>query len=535
MAFSLSFDDVLIKPCYSDLKSRKEVDLSSKLSDSITLKLPVISSPMDTITEHKMSIQMALNGGIGIIHRFNSIEEQVSEVSRVKRFLKKVIDDPFTIKKLDFNSYAPGRFVNSLNEPDEHGNKKVKYCNILDTSSNNNDKIYSTLKLAYEDTKLKTGCSSFILTDMSKKPIGIVCKRDIEIDEICNNLSSAEIKNYKQELYYVVSDSFDEIDLDEIRIELIKRNFKKCPVVNSEGKLTGLITMKNIEMYKKFANATLDKDKSLMVGAAVGIGDNYRERATRLVEAGVDLICVDVANGHNKYVAEAIRWIKSEFPDITIMAGNVATPEGFEFLAESGADCVRVGIGNGSICSARLMTGCGVSQFSAIKEIAKHRWYTRESRNSPVRCCKIISDGGHCGKIGNHFKALTIGADFIMLGNFLSGTDESPGRIVTRNGRRQKVFRGMASAEATISRMEKQNQKISDEMSEQLHSEGIESSVELKGPVIGLLNKIAGGLRSGYSYTGSRNLEELHNKVANDQVLFTRISSIGIRETQTRV
>jgi|UniRef100_A0A6C0AMA2 IMP dehydrogenase len=465
-----SFDDILIEPRYSDIKSRADISLKTKLSDKITLNIPIISSPMDTVTEDSMAIEMAMSGGLGIIHRFQSLESQVSMIKMVKRHLSNMIERPYTI---DYT------------------------CSL-------------------EELLSKYNTSGIMVVDENKKFVGIVSKRDIEIHHVSGGLNSVLVKDIMTPLERVKY--VEKYDIIEIMDIYKKYKVEKVPVLDSDNSIIGLVVLKNlVYFYKNKDVASLDSNGRLLVGAAVGIND-YMERSKELVKVGVDVLCIDIANGYNKMMYNAIVELKKEFPSVTIMAGNVCTKAGFEFLCKAGADCIRVNIGAGSICSTRIQTGIGVCQFSALMECSK------VAKEYDVT---MISDGGHCGKVGNKFKALAVGSGCVLLGKSLAGTKESPGNIIYKSGKRFKYYRGMASMYANLSKQE----RTGGDLNKNFYVEGIEGEVEYKGNVIDELNRICNGMRSGMSYLGVRTISELHET----EVVFNRVTSSGLNETLTRL
>jgi IMP dehydrogenase len=473
---SYSFDDVLICPRYSTVSSRKDISLKTKLSNKITLNIPIISSPMDTVTEDSMAIAMALNGGLGIIHRFQSIESQVEMVKKVKRHLSYVIDNPYTIKQ--------------------------------------NESVSSLIELMNE----KCVSGILVVNDLNKF-VGIVSKKDIDVAmlvnslDVFNNFKVSDIMTPERRVTYLM-------EYDYHDVLQIYKSFKieKIPIIDAHMNIKGLVIFKNLMYFHNNKDiASLDKSGQLLVGAAVGVND-FQERGKALVEAGVNLLCIDVANGYNKMMYDAIQILKKEFPSVTIMAGNVCTAEGYEFLCKAGADCIRVGIGNGSICATRLQTGIGVCQFSALLECSKI------AKKYDVA---MISDGGHTGKVGNKFKALAAGSSCVLLGRSLAGTTESPGKIIYKNGKRFKYYRGMASAYANLSKQEKLGKKINTNF----HVEGVEGEIEYKGSVSDQLKEICNGMRSGMSYLGVFTISEL----LDTNITFNTITSGGYNETITRV
>jgi IMP dehydrogenase len=468
---SLSFDDVLIEPRYSDIESRKNISLKSKLTKNISLSLPLISSPMDTISGSEMAIGMAINGGLGIIHRYNTIEQQVDMVKKTKRYLSFIIENPYTISALST--------INELLN-------RIKI-----------DKV-----------------NSYIVINPDGDFSGLITKRDLSAHLISGNSNDLFI-------HEIMNRDIITVDPSITREEAIKimnqHKIEKLPVILN-GSVIGLIIYKNLMEYELNKNKySLDADGKLLVGAAVGIVDDYFARATALVGAGCNILCVDVANGFNKTVATVINKLKTL--NVDIMGGNVCNPEGFEFLCMTGVDCIRVGIGNGSICSTRLVTGVGSGQFSSLmkcREIA--RKYN----------VGMISDGGHLGKDGNISKAFIVGSDAMMLGKTLAATDETPGNIIFRNNRRVKCYRGMASAMAMISKAEITNKEYNGSQ----NPEGADIEVEIKGPVKDILQRIESSIKSTMSYIGCLNTEALR-KIECD-IKYNR-QSIGVMsETSIR-
>ena len=468
---SLSFDDVLIEPRYSNIQSRKSINIESRLTKNISLNLPLISSPMDTITGSEMAIQMAINGGLGIIHRYNTIEQQTDMIKKVKRYLSFIIENPYTI------------------------------C-CLETVS----KLLDRIKI--------DKVNSYIVVDINGVFIGLVTKRDLAAHLISgksNNIFISEIMN--QDIITVEED----ITRDEAIKIMNQHKIEKLPVIVG-GEVKGLIIYKNLLEYAKNKDRySLDKDGRLLVGASVGIVDDYLERSKALVEAGCNILCVDVANGFNEKVKTVIQELKTL--NVDIMAGNVCNPEGFEFLCQAGADCIRVGIGNGSICSTRLVTGVGSGQFTSLM---KCRTIARKYNVG------MISDGGHLGKDGNIAKAFIVGSDVMMLGKTLAATDETPGNIIYRNNRRVKCYRGMASAMAMISKAEMTNKEYNGSQ----NPEGADIEVEIKGPVSEILQRIESSIKSTMSYAGCVNTEELRK--VEKEIVYNR-QSIGVMsETSIR-
>ncbi len=459
----LTFDDVLLVPRPSLIRSRREVDISSRLTRRIKINVPIVSSPMDTVTESRLAIAMAREGAIGVIHRFMPIEDQVREVLKVKRSEGIVIEKPYTI--------SPKNTVDDVRKMME-----------------------------------RYRVSGLLVVDETNHLLGIVTSRDIIFEKSSKKVS--EIMTPRERLITAKPN----ITIDEAKEILKTHKLEKLPLVDENNVLKGLITMRDIANMEKFPQASKDKKGRLMVGAAVGIKD-YLERTKRLLEAEADFIVIDVANGYTQSVVEVIKKLKREF-DVDVIAGNVATAEGAELLASAGADAIRVGIGSGSACITRLVAGVGVPQISAVIECAE----AASKYDVP-----IISDGG-VRKPGDVVKALAAGASTVMIGNLLAGTEESPGATIIRENRKYKIYRGMASHSAYLSRMEREG-IFEEEEIESYVSEGVEGLVEYRGTVSEVLRQLVGGLRSGMSYLGARNIKELQNNA-----IFIKITDAGIRE-----
>ena len=519
---SYCFDDVLMEPLYSDIQTRSQVSLETNIATnnrSLILKNPLISSPMDTVTETQMAIKMSLAGGLGIIHRFMPIEEQVSQVIKVKRFLQYIITEPYTI--------------------------------FPDSSLQDVEALIE-----------RYGVSTFCVVSAAQKFQGILTRRDIEAmrytinnskdnnskdnnsknnnSKVVDYMTRYESTNNTQEQNILIKAiytnstqlafHYDDI-LIQAKEQMIKNRYEKIPILEKESHLLlGLVTLKNIRHWENNkSKACIDANGALCVGAAVGISGDSAERLDALVASQVDLICVDVANGYNEYTAQAIRRIRTKYPSLVIMAGNVCNAVGFEFLADPSldVDCIRVGIGNGSICTTRLETGIGKGQFSAVLECFQTKI------NNPALQAHIICDGGSLGKTGNKVKALAAGSVAVMLGRTLASTEESPGQIIYRNGKRFKYIRGMASTMASLSNQEK-SKKFKADLSS-MTSEGVDGEQELTGSVLDLLEQIKGGLRSGMSYLGANSIKNLHKKAQQQKIKFNLVTSIGMTETGIRV
>ncbi|MCS6893297.1 MAG: IMP dehydrogenase [Deltaproteobacteria bacterium] len=461
----LSFDDLLILPSYSDIQTRREIDLSVKIGN-LKLRIPVISAPMDTVTGSSLAISMAEMGGLGVIHRFQSIDSQVEEVKKVKRFKNVIIRDPITVRKTD------------------------------------------TLQTLHE-LELRFGVHSFPVIDNDSKLAGIVTRSDYSLENDKTILVSSIMTSLKETKILVV-DSVDNLELQNA-IEFIKRNkIKILPIVNPSMELLGLITRKDI-LRLSDTNCATDSKGQLLVGAATGIRHDWLERAVELVSAGADLICIDVANGYLTQVIKCVETLKSRFPNICLMVGNVATQEGYTNLEKAGADAIKVGIGPGSVCTTRIVTGIGVPQATAIYMCSKVK--TTSS---------LIADGG-CKNFGDIAKALALGGDTVMLGSMLAGTEESLGDMLIVSGRRVKSVRGMASSFAFRDKIERSG----DQPEYEPVSEGVNVGfVDFKGSVKEVLLNIEKALKSAFSYVGARNFTEFQAKTR-----LIRISENALKES----
>lgn len=458
----LTFDDVLLLPGPSDVVP-KETVLKTKLTNKITLNIPLMSAGMDTVTESEMAIAIARQGGIGIIHKNMSIEEQAMHVDKVKRSEHGVITDPFSLKK-----------ENTLQEADNlMAHYKISGVPIVD-----------------DDNYLKG-----ILTN---RDIRFEKDFSIKIDEVMtkDNLVTGKIG----------------ISMEEALEEMKKHKIEKLPLVDDDYKLTGLITIKDITKMEVYPNSARDDSGRLLVGAAVGVTDNILERIQALVDAQVDVIVIDTAHGHSQNVINHVKLIKENFPDVQLIAGNVATAAATEALIEAGADCVKVGIGPGSICTTRVVTGVGSPQLTSIIECSK----AAKKLNVP-----IIADGG-IKYSGDITKALGAGADVIMVGSLLAGTDESPGEDIIVEGRRFKTYRGMGSLGAMDAGS---SDRYFQEKNSKYVPEGVEGIVIHKGKAEAVIYQLMGGLKSGMGYVGAKDIEALHEKAT-----FIKISNATLKE-----
>ncbi|MCK0473929.1 IMP dehydrogenase [Halalkalibacter sp. APA_J-10(15)] len=459
----LTFDDVLLVPARSEILPR-DVSVKTKLSENLELNIPLISAGMDTVTEAKMAIAIAREGGLGIIHKNMSIEAQAENVDRVKRSESGVITNPFYLTR-------------------EH--------QVFDA----------------EHLMGKYRISGVPIVDEQQKLVGILTNRDlrfiedysIEIDEVMTkeNLVTAPVGT----------------TLDEAEKILQKYKIEKLPLVDEQGILKGLITIKDIEKVIEFPNSAKDSQGRLVVGAAIGVSADADKRIEALVEAGVDAIVIDTAHGHSKGVLDKVREVRTQYPDLTIIAGNVATAEATRDLIEAGASVVKVGIGPGSICTTRIVAGIGVPQITAVYDCAT------EARKHGV---PIIADGG-IKYSGDIVKALAAGGHAVMLGSLLAGVSESPGEREIYQGRQFKVYRGMGSLGA----MEKGSKdRYFQENAQKLVPEGIEGRIPYKGPLNDTVHQLIGGIRAGMGYCGTATLDDLR-----DYGKFIRITGAGLRES----
>ena len=458
----VTFDDVLLIPSYSQVIP-SQIDLTTKLTNKITLNIPMMSASMDTVTEHRMAIAMARQGGIGIIHKNMSIEEQAAQVDMVKRSENGVISDPFYLS------------------PDH-------------TLGDANDLMH------------RYRISGVPIT-VGKKLVGIITNRDLKFEtdyskKISECMTSEDLITAKVG-----------VTLDEAKEILGKSRKEKLPIVDDEGNLKGLITIKDIEKAIKYPNAAKDSQGRLLCGAGVGVTANVLERVDALVKARVDVIVVDSAHGHSENVLRCIRMVKEAYPELQVIGGNVATKEGALALIEAGADAVKVGIGPGSICTTRVVAGIGVPQVSAIMDC----YEACKEHNIPV-----IADGG-IKYSGDVTKAIAAGANVCMMGSMFAGCDESPGDFELFQGRKYKVYRGMGSL-AAMEAGSKDRYFQTD--AKKLVPEGVEGRVAYKGLVEDTVFQLLGGLRSGMGYCGTPTIPELHEKAR-----FVKISAASLKES----
>lgn len=462
----LTFDDVLLVPKKSVVATRKNVDTRNKLSRHLELNIPIISANMDTVTESAMAITMARQGGIGIVHRFLSVQEQVAEVVKVKRSEGILIEEPVTIS------------------PDK--------------------KLQEAISLMKEH-----GIGGILVTKEGKL-IGILTRRDILYEE------NQELGVQQVMTKHVIT-APPGTSIDEAKRILKRHKVEKLPIVDKDGKVKGLITSKDIVKRQQFPQASKDSKGRLRVGAAIGVKDDYMERAKALIDAGADILVVDIAHGHSDLAIRVVNQIRDKFGPVELIAGNVATAEGTRDLVDAGVDAVKVGVGAGSICITRVVTGAGIPQLTAIMDCAE------AARDKGV---PIIADGG-IRTSGDVTKALAAGASTVMIGSLLAGTDEAPGVTILRQGGRFKMTRGMASLGAA---MERRTREGSEEMEEQellnYVPEGVEALVPYRGAATEVIERLVGGLRSGMSYCGATTMKELHENAE-----FIRVTEAGYKES----
>ena len=465
---ALTFDDVLLEPGYSEVLPR-DVDVSTRLTRGIELRAPLLSAAMDTVTEAETAIVMARMGGIGIVHKNLSIEQQAREIRKVKKSESGMVADPLTIR-------PDATLREALRVMEHHG--------------------FSGLPVVEEPGK-------------PGKPLGILTSRDLRfetnLDQRVSDVMTKQVITVPQG-----------IAPGKARLILHQNRIEKLLVVDKSGNLLGLITVKDILKADSYPDANKDSDGRLRVGAAVGTSPDTMQRVAALVAQGVDVVVVDTAHGHSKNVIEMVRRIRGEFPDLQLVAGNIATAAAFTALVEAGVDGVKVGIGPGSICTTRVVAGVGVPQISAILDVAV------ASKKTDV---PIIADGG-IKYSGDVVKALAAGADSVMIGSLLAGTDEAPGELVLYQGRSYKVYRGMGSIGAMKAGSKDRYFQASIEEERKLVPEGIEGRVPYRGRLADSVYQLLGGLRSGMGYVGAATIPQLATKA-----VFRRISSQGLRES----
>ena len=465
---ALTFDDVLLVPAYSEILPR-EVDLSTRVTRGIRLNVPLLSAAMDTVTEARLAIAIAQEGGIGVIHKSMSIEAQTREVGRVKKFESGVIRDPITVS------------------PD------MSIREVLDLT--------------------RSRGISGVPVVVGRKAVGIVTHRDLRFEDRFEAPVST-VMTPKERLVTVREDAPEE----EVLALLHKHRIEKLLVVNGAHELVGMITVKDFQKAHEFPRACKDGSGRLRVGAAVGTTPDTLDRVAALREAGVDLVVVDTAHGHSKGVLDTVKRIKARWAETQVIAGNIATAEAARALVDAGADAVKVGIGPGSICTTRVVAGVGVPQISAVANIAE------ALRDADV---PVISDGG-IRFSGDIAKAIAAGAHAVMIGGLFAGTEESPGEVELYQGASYKSYRGMGSLGAMGERHGSADRYFQDAATEleKLVPEGVEGRVPYKGSVVTILRQLSGGLRAAMGYTGSRSIADMRSRP-----VFVRITTAGIRES----
>ncbi len=465
----ITFDDVLLVPKKSPIVSRSQTSLKTKLSANININIPIISANMDSVTESNMAIALAREGGIGIIHRFMTIQEQVEQVLKVKRSESVIIEQPYTINSTD----------------------TIKKANIIMSEN---------------------GVSGLLVTDQNDRLNGIITRRDTvfekNLDTIVSELMTKEVISAKAGT-----------TIEQAKEILHKNKIEKLPIIDEEKRILGLITGKDILKMEQYPNASKDKKGRLLVGAAVGVKGDYLERTESLLSNGADVIVVDIAHGHSDNAINTVKLIKKAFPSCELIAGNVATGKGTEDLIKAGVDAVKVGVGSGSICITRIVTGSGVPQLTAIIDSVK----IAKKYDIP-----IISDGG-TRTSGDLTKALAAGSSSVMIGSMFGGTDESPGKTLVKNGKKYKMYRGMASFYASLGRKYRENPETvvdADDLNDYV-PEGVEAMVPYKGSVIEIIRQLVGGLRSGLSYCGANTIDKMQENAE-----FIKITASGFKESQ---
>ncbi len=464
---ALTFDDVLLLPDYSDIVAR-DVNLQSQLTNSIKLNIPLVSSAMDTVTESRLAIALAQAGGIGIIHKNMSVEEQAREVRAVKKFESGVVRDPITIE-------ADAPMSELLEIKQQHNISGVPV--------------------------MKNG-------DL----VGIVTSRDVRY-ETDQTTAISSIMTPRERLVTVK----ENMTPDAVKAVLHENRIEKVLVVNDAFELCGMITVKDLDLAQRFPNACKDESGQLRVGAAVGVGGDTEDRVASLIDAGVDVLVVDTAHGHSRNVLDRVSWIKKHYPGTEVIGGNIATGAAALALVEAGADAVKVGIGPGSICTTRIVTGVGVPQISAISEVVA-------ALDGKV---PVIADGG-IRFSGDISKAIVAGAHSIMVGSLLAGTEEAPGEVELYQGRTYKAYRGMGSIAAMAQKQGSSDRYFQDASAgtEKLVPEGIEGRVPYKGPVNKIIAQLAGGLQSSMGYTGCDDIEKMRTRPQ-----FVKVTAAGMNES----
>lgn len=465
---ALTFDDVLLIPAYSEVLP-KDVSLKTRLTKGIALNIPLVSAAMDTVTESRLAIGMAQEGGLGILHKNMETEDQARHVRMVKKYESGVVKDPITV--------SPDTTVAEL---------------LRITDSHN---------------------ISGVPVVQGDEVVGIVTSRDTRF-----------VTEFKQPVSAIMTDKERLVTVregataDEVKGLLHKHRIEKILVVNDSGALRGLITVKDIEKANRYPSACKDDQGRLRVGAAVGTGAGTEERVAALAEAGVDVIVVDTAHGHSRGVIDRVAWVKKNFPNVQVIGGNIATGDAARMLADAGADAVKVGIGPGSICTTRIVAGIGVPQITAIADVAR----ALQAYDIP-----LIADGG-IRFSGDLAKAVAAGASAIMIGSLLAGTEEAPGEVELFQGGYYKAYRGMGSLGAMSGKTGSSDRYFQDAAAgvEKLVPEGIEGRVPYKGPMAAIVHQLMGGLRASMGYTGCKDIDEMRTKPQ-----FVKVTSAGMRES----
>ena len=463
---ALTYDDVLLVPQYSAVDSRRALSTESWLTKKIALQIPIVSANMDVVTESGMAITMAREGGIGMIHRFMTIAEQAQEIDRVKKIESFIVDKPITMTE----AHTVGDLKRVVDE---------------------------------------TSTGGVLILDSNEKLVGIVTTRDLLFEE-------DDGKPVTKVMTENVHSASPETSLKDAERLLHEYRIEKLPLVDKNGKVAGLVTLKDIMKITQFPKATKDARGRLAVGAAVGVRDKEMRRAEAVLAAGADCIVVDIAHGDSHLEIEMIKNIRKHFPEAQIIGGNVATADGTKRLIDAGADSVKVGVGPGSICITRIVAGSGVPQLTAVIECAA------AAREYGI---PIIADGG-IRQPGDLAKAIAAGAQTAMIGSLLAGTDESPGLVMTRKGHRYKASRGMASREANINRNQREGNDLTQEEIEEYVAEGVEAAVPYRGRAREVLTQLVGGLQSGMSYSGAHTIDDFQQKA-----IFVRMTGAGLRES----
>ncbi|MDO4997047.1 MAG: IMP dehydrogenase [Neisseria sp.] len=463
-----TFDDVLLVPAHSQILP-KDVSLKTPLTKNITLNLPLLSAAMDTVTEARLAISMAQEGGIGIIHKNMTAEQQARAVEKVKRHESGIVKDPVTI--------TPDVLIGDLLQMLAQRKRKMSGLPVVENG----------------------------------KVVGLVTNRDLRFEKRLD-LPVSAIMTKRADLVVVAEGT----SVEDAREIMHQHKIERVLVLNEQDELKGLITVKDIIKNTEFPNANKDAEGRLRVGAAVGVGADTDERVKALVEAGVDVIVVDTAHGHSQGVLDRVKWVKTHYPQVQVIGGNIATAAAARDLVAAGADAVKVGIGPGSICTTRIVAGVGVPQLTAIHNVSEALKGTGVS---------VIADGG-IRFSGDVAKALAAGADCVMLGGMFAGTDEAPGEIELYQGRSYKSYRGMGSLGAMSQGSNDRYFQDKQESADKYVPEGIEGRVPYKGPIVQIIHQIVGGLRSSMGYLGCKTIEEMHEKAE-----FVEITSAGMSES----